>query len=88
LISARRYKETILPRAERAYNLYLASFRQMAASYPQVLISQRTMFQVRENYLNALVEVRQNATRIEGFLLTGGLDAPRVHLSPDRSELR
>ena len=62
----------------------------MAASYPQVLISQRTMFQVRENYLNALVEVRQNAIRIEGFLLTGGLDAPRVRSSesgPERVEM-
>ena len=90
LISVQRYKQTILPRAERAYNLYLASFRQMAASYPQVLISQRTMFQVRENYLNALVEVRQNAIRIEGFLLTGGLDAPRVRSSesgPERVEM-
>lgn len=77
LSAVRRYKEIILPRAEKAYTLYLASFRQMAASYPQVLISQRTMFQVREQYLNALVDLRQNAIQIEGFLLTGGLDAPR-----------
>lgn len=76
--AVRRYREIILPRAERAYNLYLASFRQMAASYPQVLISQRTMFQVREHYLNALVDLRQNAIQIQGFLLTGGLDAPRM----------
>jgi len=90
LVSVQRYKETILPRAERAYNLYLASFRQMAASYPQVLISQRTMFQVKENYLNALVDVRQNAIRLEGFLLTGALDAPRVRTSesgPERVEM-
>lgn len=73
-----RYQETILPRAEKAYNMYLASFRQMAASYPQVLISQRTMFQVRDSYVDALVSLRQSAVQIEGFLLTGGLDAPRV----------
>lgn len=80
-IAAERYKQVILPRAQRAYNLYLTSFRQMAASYPQVLISQRTMFQVRENYLGALVDLRQNAIRIEGFLLTGALDAPRSRSS-------
>jgi cobalt-zinc-cadmium efflux system outer membrane protein len=73
--AVRRYQE-VLPRAERAYNLYLASFRQMAASYPQVLISQRTMFQVREQYVTTLVNLRQKAAHIEGFLLTGGLDAP------------
>jgi cobalt-zinc-cadmium efflux system outer membrane protein len=76
--AVRRYRDVIVPRAERAYNLYLGSFRQMAASYPQVLISQRTMFQVREHYLNALVDLRQSAIQIEGFLLTGGLDAPRM----------
>ena len=86
--AVRRYREVILPRAERAYNLYLASFRQMAASYPQVLISQRTMFQVREQYLNTLVDLRQNAIQLEGFLLTGGLDAPRFQSAePARVEM-
>jgi cobalt-zinc-cadmium efflux system outer membrane protein len=50
----------------------------MAAAYPQVLISQRTMFQIREDYLDALVSLHQNATSIEGFLLTGALDPPRM----------
>lgn len=71
-----RYRETILPNAQKAYDLYLASFRKMAAAYPQVLIAQRTMFQTRERYLDALVEMRRNAIRIEGFLLTGALDPP------------
>lgn len=78
LDAVKRYREVILPRAQMAYNLYLNSFRQMAASYPQVLISQRTMFQVREQYLDSLVSLRQRAIEIEGFLLTGGLDAPRI----------
>ncbi|HWP43136.1 MAG TPA: TolC family protein [Blastocatellia bacterium] len=76
-----RYREVMLPRAERAYNLYLTSFRQMGAAYPQVLIAQRTLFQLREEYLNALVDLRQNTVRIEGFLLTGALDAPRMRSS-------
>ncbi|HET9531882.1 MAG TPA: TolC family protein, partial [Blastocatellia bacterium] len=77
-IAVTRYRQVMIPRAETAYNLYLASFRQMGAAYPQVLIAQRTLFQVREDYLDALVALRQNATRIEGFLLTGALDAPRM----------
>ncbi|MGH9915292.1 MAG: hypothetical protein ACRD63_08410, partial [Pyrinomonadaceae bacterium] len=68
--------------------LYLTSFRQMSASYPQVLISQRTMFQVREQYLDALVDLKRNAIQIEGFLLTGGLDAPRFQpAEPGRVEM-
>lgn len=71
-----RYERQIIPRAQRAYDLYLTRFRQMAASYPQALIAQRTLFQARADYVGALVDVWQNAVQIQGFLLTGGLDAP------------
>ncbi len=74
---AARYKREILPRAERAYELYLSKFRQMAAAYPQALISQRTLFQARAEYVNTLIGVWQNVTLLRGLLLTGGLDAPR-----------
>jgi outer membrane protein, heavy metal efflux system len=73
---ATEYQEQIIPRARQAYELYLKSFKQMAAAYPQVLISQRTFFQVRAEYIRALVDVWQNATQLQGFMLTGALDAP------------
>jgi cobalt-zinc-cadmium efflux system outer membrane protein len=73
---AAEYQKQIIPRAQQAYELYLTSFKQMAAAYPQVLISQRTFFQVRAEYIRALVDVWQNATQLQGFMLTGALDAP------------
>lgn len=73
---AARYRREILPRAQQAYDLYLARFRQMAAAYPQVLIAQRTLFQARTEYVGALVELWQNVAQLRGLLLTGGLDAP------------
>lgn len=73
---ASRYQREVLPRAQRAYDLYLAKFRQMAAAYPQVLIAQRTLFQSRTEYIGALVELWQNVTQLQGLLLVGGLDAP------------
>jgi len=84
---AERYREEILPRARNAYELYLKSFEQMAAAYPQVLIAQRTLFQANVNYVQALVDVWQSVIQIQGLLLTGGLDAPnllsiRVQLEP------
>jgi cobalt-zinc-cadmium efflux system outer membrane protein len=36
----------MLPRAEQAYKLYQTNYHKMAAAYPQVLISQRTLFQL------------------------------------------
>jgi cobalt-zinc-cadmium efflux system outer membrane protein len=73
---ATEYQGQIVPNARQAYELYLTSFRQMAAAYPQVLISQRTFFQVRAEYIRALVNVWQSATQLQGFMLTGALDAP------------
>lgn len=76
--AVRRYRDVMLPRADQAYQLYLAKYKQMGASYPQVLISQRTMFQLRQQYINALVDLQQNTTHLEGYLLSGGLDAPSL----------
>ena len=73
---ATEYREQIVPRARRAYELYLASFRQMAAAYPQALIAQRTFFQTQAEYVRALVDVWRNAIQLQGFMLTGALDAP------------
>jgi len=73
---AARYHREILPRAQKAYEMYLSKFRQMAAAYPQALIAQRTLFQAQTEYVTALVDVWQNVVRLRGMLLMGGLDAP------------
>jgi len=70
-----KYRTQVIPRARQAYEMYLGNFRQMAAAYPQVLIAQRTLFQVEVEYARALVELRRTATGLRGFLLEGGLDA-------------
>lgn len=86
-LTARRmaevYKSDILPRAEDAYKLYLARFREMAAAYPQVLIAQRTLFQVTEQYVNALEDTWRAAVQIQGLLLSDGLDAPPRPTEPE-----
>jgi cobalt-zinc-cadmium efflux system outer membrane protein len=76
LRTVQEYKQNIMPRAQKAYELYVAKYQEMAAAYPQVIISKRTLFQARVSYTDALVVLHQNAARIQGLLLTGGLDAP------------
>ncbi|MCA1635088.1 MAG: TolC family protein [Acidobacteria bacterium] len=70
-----KYRLQVIPRARQAYEMYLSNFRQMAASYPQVLIAQRTLFQVEVEYARAILELRQSAVGLRGFLLSGGLEA-------------
>jgi cobalt-zinc-cadmium efflux system outer membrane protein len=85
-----RYRTQMIPRAQRAYELYLNNFRQMAAAYPQVLIAQRNLFQLQQDYINALVNAWRNVVEIEGLLLKGGLEAPEIggkdRLMPDTGE--
>lgn len=76
LAVASRYQREVLPRAQQAYDLYLAKFRQMAAAYPLVLNAQRTLFQARTDYIGSLVDLWQNVAQLQGMLLMGGLDAP------------
>lgn len=76
------YRDQILPDAEKAYQLYLGKYREMAAAYPQVLIAQRTWFQLREEYTTALVTEWESAVAIQGFLLTDGLAAPHAPGEP------
>ena len=48
----------------------------MAAAYPQVLISQRTWFQLQADYIQALENAWQSSLVIKGFGLMDGLSVP------------
>ena len=76
LRASETYRAEILPRAEEAYRLYLTRYRQMAAAYPQVLVAQRTLFEISTEYLESLNEAWRAAMRLQGFLAGEGLDAP------------
>jgi cobalt-zinc-cadmium efflux system outer membrane protein len=73
---AERYKTQLIPRAARAYELYLKKYQNMAQAYPQVLVSQRTYFQLQISYIMALHEVWRNAIALQNYTLSGGLDTP------------
>jgi cobalt-zinc-cadmium efflux system outer membrane protein len=70
------YRKTTLPKAREAYELYLDSFRQRRAAWPQVLVAQRTYLQLSVDYVEALEQVRRAEVAILGLLLVDGLDEP------------
>ncbi len=77
LRSAEAHRDEMLPLAEEAYRLYLARYREAAAAYPQVLIAQRTLFELNAEYLEDLETAWRAALRIQGFLIDDdGLAAP------------
>ncbi len=76
LRASEAYRAEILPRAEEAYRLYLSRYREMAVAYPQVLVAQRTFFEVSNAYLENLNEAWHAALQLQGFLAGDGLNAP------------
>lgn len=82
--AADRYRNQMIPRAEKAYRLYLEKYNQMQAAYPQVLIAQRTLFQLKTDYVTTLESVWINSIALTGFMLTDGLEAPTPPSEIDR----
>jgi hypothetical protein len=77
-----RYKAQLIPRAARAYQLYLEKYKSMAEAFPQVLASQRTLFQLQISYMSALHRTWRSALALENFTLSGGLDSPMSSGAP------
>jgi outer membrane protein, heavy metal efflux system len=72
-----RYRTQLIPRAQRAYELYLEKYRNMAAAYPEVIMSQRILFQLEDSYAQTLGELWTTAIQLQSYLLTDGTIAPQ-----------
>jgi len=82
--SAERYRKQMIPQAEKAYKLYLNRYQNMAVAYPQVLIAQRTLFQLQTDYITSLENLWVSTVTLKGFLLTDGLESPTPPSEVDR----
>jgi cobalt-zinc-cadmium efflux system outer membrane protein len=71
-----RYKNQMIPRAQKAYEMYTKKYQEMAAAYPQVLIAQRTLMQLQVSYITALENFATSSLSLQSYLLTDGLEAP------------
>jgi cobalt-zinc-cadmium efflux system outer membrane protein len=74
--AATRYKEQMIPRAQKAYDMYRQKYQQMGAAYPQVLIAQRNLIELQVSYIHVLESFATNSAILEAQLLTDGLSAP------------
>ena len=65
---AQTYREGILERTRLAHRQYLERYQQMTAAYPQVLISERTLYQTEEGYVDALARAWDAAVALQNLL--------------------
>jgi cobalt-zinc-cadmium efflux system outer membrane protein len=75
-VAVRQYEGEILPRAAQTLELSEKAFAAGEFDFLQVLIVRRTYFEANLKYVDSLAALAQARARIDGLLLTGGLDAP------------
>jgi outer membrane protein TolC len=71
------YKKVILPELQARYAIMLTSYKNTRADWPAVLETQRDFFAERLAYIHYLETWREHEVLLNGFLLTGALEAPR-----------
>jgi cobalt-zinc-cadmium efflux system outer membrane protein len=74
---ATRYRDAILPRTERAYRLIAEQYGLMDASFSRVLNLQRELYASEVEYLQALQAAQTSRVVLDGFLYSGGMEAPQ-----------
>lgn len=68
-----RYSQRILPRARKSLELVTTGYRERQTDYLTLLTTQQTFVRVSLAHLDALRELREASTLIEGQLLSGSL---------------
>ena len=71
----RRYVDDILPDAKTTLELVRTGYEQGEFGYLELLTTQRTYFRVNLAYVGSLRELRVSSVRIDGMLMSGGLEA-------------
>lgn len=69
-----RYENTILPKAEETLTLSEQAYVAGEFDFLRVLTVRRTFFETNLKYVESLANAAKAAARIEGMLLTGGLN--------------
>ena len=69
----RRYREKILPSAEKSLELVRRGYGAGEFPFLNLLNTQRTYFQTNQAYLQSLLDLRSSAAQIEGLLLNNSL---------------
>ncbi len=80
-LAVRQYAR-LLPLARQAYQLLRHDYRNMAAAYPQVLMAQRSWYELEMKNLRQTARLRDYAVRLESQMNFRGLHTTRPQPTP------
>ena len=70
-----RYREDILPLAQKNLDLTTQGYESQQFDFLRVLTARRTYFETNINYVNSLINLRQSEVGVNGMVLSGGLNS-------------
>ena len=73
-IAVTKYSQEILPNADESMTLAEVAYKAGETNFVQVLIARRTYFDATLQFIAAQSELAQASARVDGFVLTGGLE--------------
>ncbi len=75
LVAVEQYSNDILPNAEEGLKLAELAYKAGETSFVQVLVARRTYFDTNLQFIVSQQQLAQARARVDGFVLTGALDA-------------
>jgi outer membrane protein, heavy metal efflux system len=81
--SVLKYGDEIIPQATESLELSEQAYRAGELDFLQVLIVRRTFYEATVRFIAAKRELAQADAKVDGLLLTGGLDAPEDYTDGD-----
>lgn len=75
LAAVTKYAEQILPNAAESLRLAEQAYQAGETSFVQVLVARRTYFDSNLQFVQAQSQLAQASSKVDGYVLTGGLDA-------------
>ncbi|MEZ6125327.1 MAG: TolC family protein [Planctomycetaceae bacterium] len=75
LAAVNKYNQDILPNAAESLKLAELAYEAGETSFVQVLVARRTYFDSNLQFIQAQTQLAQAGSRVDGYVLTGGLDA-------------
>ena len=70
------YRNSILSEVEETLQLMMQAYQHGQSSYIELLNTQRTLFNVKIEYLDSIALLMTSSTKINGYLLDGAFDRP------------
>lgn len=74
--SVRKYEDEIIPQAKKSLELSEEAYRAGELDFLQVLIVRRSYYESAIRLIQSRGSLAQAASKVDGLLLTGGLDSP------------